>query len=538
MPRTHVRLVFFCVAALFSFGAICEANPYKTTKSFTVTSKASSRLVPGTLNWAVFQANYTGADVNYIKFNIPALAGDIEIILSEPLYVARLMILDATTQPGYSGRPLIRLNANGMDSAILLAGNVAGVPPYSDGSPATGGGNPGVHGVSAATAGSTIQGFQIFNYAQNAITIFKEAEGNFIQKNWMGFVSVLGTGLFTHNTTAHPGSRGLAIQSNFNTIRSNTISGVSNGIVIGEPIETPWSGRNYFTNALENNNIGTDPTGSVVIGNDSDGVFLGAGGAENFIGPNNLISGMASTGVELLHPSNYGNIIISNLIGVNRAGTAILGNGELGVLIANGADYNDVGGPSGGNVISGNHLGGVVIGTPEHPAPCTRIYVESNLIGTDATGLRNLGGQVSGITSQNGSEAIIDRNVVAAESNHGIVLNGVGQTTAVRNGKTIKLANAVFGNWIGVSASATPLVFNGPAGPGIQLLNSLSTTNGLPLPNQGYGIYVLNSFGNYIQIPIGTENPGSRYLRNVFGTNVLGNVGFNGCSAANNIYFP
>jgi hypothetical protein len=223
---------------------------------------------------------------------------------------------------------------------------------------------------------------------------------------------------------------------------------------------------------------------------------------------------------------------------VNRAGAAILGNGELGVLIANGGDYNDVGGPSGGNVISGNRLGGVSVGTKEYPAPCTRIYVESNLIGTDATGLRNLGGQVSGITSQNGSEAIIDRNVLVAESNHGIVLNGVGQTTAVRNGRTIKLANAVFGNWIGVSASATPLVFNGPAGPGIQLLNSLSTTNGVRLANQGFGIYVLNSFGNYIQIPAGTENPASHYLRNVFGTNALGNVGFNGCSAADNIYFP
>ncbi|MEY2564902.1 MAG: hypothetical protein QOH88_3095 [Verrucomicrobiota bacterium] len=538
MSLTAPRLIFLCVAASLVFGGTAEANPYRTTKSFTVTSNGSSRLVPGTLNWAVFQANYTGADVNYINFNIPSLGGEVDITLSEPLYVARLMILDGTTQPGYSGKPLIRINAAGMDSAIVLAGNVAGVPPYSDGSTATGGGNPGVHGVSAATAGSTIQGFQIFNYAQNAITIFKEAEGNFIQKNWMGFTSVLGTGVFTHNTTAHPGSRGIGIQSNFNTIRSNTISGVSNGIVIGEPIETAWSGRNYFTNALENNNIGTDPTGSVVIGNDSDGVFLGAGGAENFIGPNNVISGMASSGVELLHPSNYGNIIISNLIGVNRAGTAVLGNGELGVLIANGADYNDVGGPSGGNVLSGNHLGGVVIGTPEYPAPCTRIYVESNLIGTDATGLRSLGGQISGITSQNGSEAIINRNVVAAESNHGIVLNGVGQTTAVRNGQTIKLANAVFGNWIGVSASASPLVFNGPAGPGVQLLTSPSTTDGLPLPNLAYGIYVLNSFGNYIQIPAGTENPSSRYLRNIFGTNILGPVGFNGCTAADNIFFP
>ncbi len=202
------------------------------------------------------------------------------------------------------------------------------------------------------------------------------------------------------------------MQSNFNTIRLNTISGVSNGVNIGEAVNGTWSGRNYFTNDLESNNIGTDPTGSFVIGNDSDGVFLGAVALENFLGPFNVISGMSSSGIELLHASNYGNIIIANLIGTNREGTTALGNGELGVLIANGAVFNDVGGPSGGNVISGNRLGGVVVGTPEFPAPCTRIYVESNLIGTDATGLRVIGNQTSGITSQNASETIMHRNVI------------------------------------------------------------------------------------------------------------------------------
>ncbi len=91
------------------------------------------------------------------------------------------MILDGTSQPGYDGQPLVRINANGLDTPLLLVGNVAGVPPYSDGSQASSGGNPGVHGVSAATAGSTIQGLQFFNFKTNAITIFKESEGNFIQ---------------------------------------------------------------------------------------------------------------------------------------------------------------------------------------------------------------------------------------------------------------------------------------------------------------------------------------------------------------------
>ena len=538
--RLGVSAAALILGTLLSFTPTerCEANPYATAKTFNVTSTGSSRAQPGTLNWAVFQANYAGADVNYIFFNIPGVVGQAEIVLSEPLYAARLMIIDATSQPGYHGQPLIRINANNMDTALLLVGHVTGVPPYSDGSVATSGGNPGVHGVSAASAGSTIQGLHFFNFKTNAITILKESEGNFIQNNWIGFLANGNT--FTHNSNLHPDSHGIGVQSNFNTIRFNTISGVSNGINIGEPVNGTWSGRNYFTNDLESNNIGTDPTGVRVIGNDSDGIFLGAGASENFIGPFNVVSGMTSSGIELLHRSNYGNIIIANLIGTNRAGTAALGNGELGVLIAGGADYNDIGGPSGGNIISGNRLGGVAIGTPEFPAPCTRIYVESNLIGTDASGLHAIGQQTSGVTSQSGSETILHRNVIAGHSNHGVVFNGVGRTTIVRNGHSVMLANGVFGNWIGVAARASAVGFNAQKGltQGVQLLSSASTTGGPLLPNRGYGIYAINAFGNYLQVAIGTENQGSLYLRNIFGTNTLGNAGFNGCTAAQNVYSP
>ena len=46
---------------------------------------------------------------------------------------------------------------------------------------------------------------------------------------------------------------------------------------------------------------------------------------------------MSSSGVELLHSTAIGNIIFGNTIGLNAAGTQAIGNGELGVLIANGA---------------------------------------------------------------------------------------------------------------------------------------------------------------------------------------------------------
>ena len=460
------------VALIFAFVVVCSAVQGATVSQFNVTSAGSSRTVVGTLNWAVFQANYYGADVNYIKFNIPNVTDQATIVLSEPLYIARLMIIDGQSQPGYSGSPKIRIDANGQASAILLVGNVPNVPPTSNGAPAT-------------SSGSTVQGVQVVNYSSNAITIFKESQGNFIQNNWMGFRSIPGSTNYWHNSDTYPNSRGIGLQSSFNTIRYNTISGVSNAITIGDDISAP-SGIVYKTNSIQHNFIGTDPTGSFKIGNDSDGVFLGAGARENFIGPTNVLSGMASSGVELLHSTNYGNVIFANMIGLNAAGTAIIANGELGVLVANGATFNEVGGPFGGNVISGNPLGGVAIGTKEFPGSngTNGNYVEFNLMGTDYSGVKPLGTQTTAVTVQNGARAnVVNGNVLVAEANHGVTL-------ADANG------NGIFNNYIG------------------------QAQNGASIPNQGYGVYLLNSSYNFIQ-------------KNTFGANTLGMIGYFGTSGGN-----
>lgn len=443
-----------------------------TVTQFVVTSAGSSRNTVGTLNWAVFQANYYGADVNYISFNIPNVTNQAKIVLSEPLYVARLMVIDGKSQPGYVGQPKIQIDAGGLASAFLLVGNVPNIPPTSSGAVNT-------------SSGSTIQGFQIVNYSSNAVTIFKESQGSWIQDNWMGFKVNAGGQTYWHNSDTYPGSRGIGLQSSFNTIRGNTISGVSNAITIGDDISAP-TGNVYKTNSIQHNFIGTDPTGSFKIGNDSDGVFLGAGARENFIGPANVLSGMASSGVELLHSSNYGNVIFASMIGMNAAGTAPIPNGELGVLIANGATFNEVGGPFGGSIISGNRLGGVCIGTPEFPGTdgTNGNYVEYNLIGTDSGGTTIVGGQITGVTVQTKSRGNVVRgNVLVGEDNHGVTLSDA-------------TGNGVYDNWMG------------------------QTVNGTQLTNHGFGVYLLNASYNFIQ-------------NNTFGSNQLGPIGFNGNSVGN-----
>ena len=71
---------------------------------------------------------------------------------------------------------------------------------------------------------------------------------------------LLNTGL----GSAYNQSRGVGIQSSWNTIRFNTISGVDNGITVGDPFES-GSTTPYVTNSFSYNKIGTDPTGTMVV---------------------------------------------------------------------------------------------------------------------------------------------------------------------------------------------------------------------------------------------------------------------------------
>jgi hypothetical protein len=475
----------FCLSIVSAFALWhVTSAAAATTKSFVVTSAAGGNATAvGTLTWAIYQVNYQGGDINYINFNIPRTSGEVEITLTETLYLARPVVINGATEPGYSGQPLIRINCNRLDSGFCLVANVAGIPPLSTGAPSTGG-------------GSTIQGFRIINYNSNAITILKGADSNLIANNYIGFAP-LPDGTYFRNTSVTATCRGIGIESNNNVISGNTISGVHNAITLGFDINaatTPTCKNNSF----DHNFIGTDPTGTTKIGNDSDGIFLGAGAQANVIGPANVLSGMASSGVELLHQTATDNIIFGNLIGLNAAGTDVIPNGELGVLIANGASNNWIGGPYGGayagNIISGNPDGAVAIGTPEFPGPdgSNNNHVEGNFIGTDGTKSKALGTETSGVTVQTNSKGnIVRKNVIVGQVNHGVVFADANN-------------NAMYGNWIGV------------------------TDHGTVIPNGGFGAYLFDASNNTVQLSAASAAAGTE--QNVFGSNTTGPIGVYGTS--------
>ncbi len=144
----------------------------------------------------------------------------------------------------------------------------------------------------------------------------------------------------------------------------NVISGNTGaGIVLGQfgllLLEGPGSG-----NVVQGNFIGTDRTGTLAMGNGGDGVQL-VDIASACTVAGNVISANAKAGVEitqLFGPPPGADLVRGNFIGTDPSGTLALGNGGDGVLIDSGAINNTVGGTAAGdgNTIAFNAKGVVV----------------------------------------------------------------------------------------------------------------------------------------------------------------------------------
>lgn len=133
---------------------------------------------------------------------------------------------------------------------------------------------------------------------------------------------------------------------------------------------------------IQNNIIGTDATGTAILGNNGSGIELNAGNHNLIggVGAGNLISGN-SHGIVIV--DGGGHIIQGNKIGTNGAGTAALANWQSGLYIFNSGN-NLIGGPAGGqgNLISGNNFTGIYLAG----SYANGNVIQGNKIGTDITG--------------------------------------------------------------------------------------------------------------------------------------------------------
>jgi len=427
--------------------------------TYTVTTVGDSG--PGSLRQAILDANASpGAD--RIHFNISG-PGPFTIAPTAALPgVTDPVVIDGTTQAGWLGAPIIELNgANaGVDSGIRLA-----------------------------TTQCTIRGLVINRFGLDGILI-DGGGSHLIAGNYIG-TDVTGTsiranvqeGIYMSGSTGNV--IGGATAADRNVISGNGDAGIyilySSGTVVrGNYIGTTASGLE----ALGNINLG-------VLVNNSSGNTIGGTAA----GHQNVIAGNGNSGIFIMNPGSYSNLVQGNHIGTAADGVAAISNAGDGVTINN-AGTNTIGGmgPGEGNQISGNLKAGISL---QQNAAAN--IIQGNLIGTDATGKNALGNAYGGIVLMGASGNTIGgtvataRNLVSGNLQDGVFIS------------TNSSGNSVLGNIIGLDLGATE-----------------------PVPNLYHGI-AIRSAGNNI---IGGGAPGAR---NIISGNQNHGIHIVGPSAAANV---
>ncbi len=264
--------------------------------------------------------------------------------------------------------------------------------------------------------------------------------------------------------------------------------------------------------------IGTDITGqnraggwdsSINIFNASNNTIGGTNPASR-----NLISGTNGDGIDITSGST-GNVIQGNCIGTDVSGSSILYNGGSGIALTL-ASGNTIGGtvPGAGNVISGNHSQGISLSNSLNHV------VQGNYIGTDRTGMIDLGNTYDGILLNNvdnitiGGSPAAARNIISGNGDDGI---------GIVSGSSGSL---VQGNYIGTDATGTAALGNDGYGmeidgaPGntiggtaagagnILSSNGADVTGTVALGNTWEGVYIEEAPDN----TIGGAGPGARNI--------------------------
>ena len=340
-----------------------------------------------------------------------------------------------------------------------------------------------------------------------------EVAGNYIGTNAAG----------SHALGNSPGAGVLIINSPFNTI-GGSVAGARNVISGNASLGVLIQGVTARDNRVAGNYIGTDAAGTVDRGNGTGGVYI-VGAPYNRVGggaaDRNVISGNNANGVQILDADAVGNAVMSNYIGTNAAGNADLGNTLHGVYVAS-AGVNQIGAPIGaGNVISGNDQDGVRLLTVT-----AGTLVQSNFIGTDASGTAAIGNSLDGIsilgTSTNievGGAAAVERNVISGNTGRGIQIGQPGTGF-----------NYIWGNYIGTKLDGVSALGNGA---GILIFGGAVFNDiGGTLPGQGNTI-AHNATTGIALSPSGGNPTDNAFRQNrMFGNGGLGiDLGLDGITA-------
>lgn len=275
----------------------------------------------------------------------------------------------------------------------------------------------------------------------------------------------------------------------------NTMSGVysnsfvsgldlKDNVISGNTTEGIWLSN--ISGTIQDNYVGTNAAGNAAIANDSWGIRVD--NMTSMTIDNNVISGNGNDGISANNSS--GVEIYDNHIGVNAVGDAAIPNGDVGVYPTVCTNCT-IGAPGQGNVISGNTNENI------HIDSCSGIIIQSNMIGTNAAGDAAIAGNADGIINfgspgtQIGGTFANERNVISGN------LVGIGLWLSPNT----DIAN----NFIGVAADGTTPIANSISGISIAEDSDSTTIKGNIIANSGLGVGIGAAFGGTVSKYVSIE---------------------------------
>jgi hypothetical protein len=484
--------------------------------TFTVSNTNDSGA--GSLRQALLDANATpGLDT--IDFSIGA--GAQTIVPQSPLpFLTDPVLLDGTAQPGHAGTPLIDLGGLAMGAAnglvvtaggtlvrgpavtdfggigILLAqnggdvvvSNAVGAPNQANafGVVVAGGNADQVAGnvidgnqfyglTLASTSNDVVAGNLIgVNAADTAaadngaagVTLEGAATGNVVSGTVVGGNKVFGVLLYGPGVTGNVLAGNSVGLNPAGTALGNGFAGVALGagaagnmvggptaayrnVISGNTADGVYvEGAGTNNNVIESDHVGTNAAGTGAVGN-GNGVVIQDGAANNLVG-GDVISGNGNDGVVLQGAGTAGNVVGSCLVGSSAASTAALGNGFDGALIAAGAS---------GNLISGDLLSASVVADVDLNRAGPGNVVQASLIGTNQAGTAALGPTIHGVRIEGASGETVggptaaQRNVIGGPTADGVLITQ-------SSGLPPADGNVVMNNYVGTNAAGTAILTN------------------------------------------------------------------------------
>ena len=295
------------------------------------------------------------------------------------------------------------------------------------------------HGVSVegavnTTIGGTVEGAGnvISGNGQRGVSVTGGATATMIQGNLIGLDAGGTLDLGNSQDGIHVAGADGTLIGGPAAAERNVIAGNNN-----DGIEL--NGAATTASVIQGNYLGLRASGGAAVANSTHGVFVN-GAANTRIGgrtpgAGNVISGNSQHGVALAGATTAQVLIEGNLIGTDPTGTLDLGNGQDGINVAN-VSGTEIGNSAAGakNLISGNNGDGIEL----TGAGTLNTEIDGNFIGTDLggeTGVPNGGAGIliTAAANQNvvGGVQVGRANRIAFNTGDGVFING-GPENVVR----------------------------------------------------------------------------------------------------------